>query len=222
MDKDEKGPLVFVKKPEGVSKFLLLLTAIVIIEGAHVYLLKYLGEDNTLIFAGIVLVSLPLSLVNIRIARIKKEIIYANLGGFIIPLLVACYFLTIVLPKLSFLVAAGSVIIGSAVQINRTKVSDLGGGGIALFIVIAAVGLSLIVPFNLEATDSLLYYRLYFVYMIAVLSTINSDLFFIYKYRNDQRMKMLLIGGWGIFDGIWLGGYLAVLAVLDLHRYFPM
>jgi len=222
LDKDEKRSLVFVKKPEGVSKFLLLLTAIVIIGGAHVYLLKYLGEYNTLIFAGIVLVSLPLSLVNIKIAGIKNEIIYANLGGFIIPLLVACYFMTIVLPKLSFLVVAGSVIIGSAVQINRTKVSDLGGGGISLFIIITVVGLSLIVPFALEATDNLLFYRLYFVYMIAVLSTISSDLFFVYKYRNDPGMKLLFIGGWGIFDGIWLGGYLAILAVLDLHRYFPI
>ncbi|MCK4799880.1 DUF1614 domain-containing protein [Candidatus Parcubacteria bacterium] len=193
--------------------------AILVIEGARLYLLKFLGEYNTIVFIGFVLLSLPLSFVNIKIIENKKNIIFANLAGLVLPLIVACYFFVIILPKLNLLVIIGSIIIVSVISIKSTKLSDMGTGGMPFFVIMAIAVLSLIISFSSVAENDLLFYKVYYVYMIATFAVINSDIFYIYKHRNSSRLSGGSIGGNGIFDGIWVTGFLAIMTILILYKY---
>ena len=193
--------------------------AILVIEGARLYLLKFLGEYNTIVFIGFVLLSFPLSFVNIKIIENKKNIIFANLAGLILPLIVACYFFVIILPKLNLLVIIGSIIVVSIISIKSTKLSSMGTGGMPLFTIMAIMVLSFIVPFSLVAEGDMLLYKVYYVYVIATFAVINSDIFYIYKSRNNSDLNGGSIGGNGIFDGIWVTGILAIMTILMLHSH---
>lgn len=193
--------------------------AILIIEGARIYLLRFLGEYHTIVFAGFVLLSLLLSFVNIRIIENKKNVIFANLAGLVLPLIAACYFFVIILPKLNLLVIIGSIIVVSIISIKSTKPSDIGTGGMPLFVIIAIAVLSLIIPFSSVAENNLLFYKVYYAYMIATFAVINSDIFYIYKHRNSSRSSGGSIGGNGIFDGIWVTGFLAIMTILILYKH---
>ena len=170
-----------------------------------------------MILIGFILLSLSLSVINVRIVRLDKDIIYANLAGCIMPLAAASYFGALLITKLNLLVVIGSLAIASFVQIKRTKVFSGGSGGIILFITIAAVTLAIIAPFSPSPGDKLILLRLFFVYMLAVCATIISDLFQINKRRKDPRPCVSLVGGNGIFDGIWIGGYMTAMVLLILH-----
>ena len=193
--------------------------AILVIEGARIYFLRFLGEYHTVIFVGFVLLSLLLSFVNIKIIESKKNIIFANLAGFVLPLIAACYFFVIILPKLNLLVIIGSIIVVSIISIKSTKLSDMGTGGMPLFTIIAITVSSFIAPFSSVAEGDMLLYKVYYVYIIATFAVINSDIFYIYKSRNNSDLNGGSIGGNGIFDGIWVTGILAIMVILILHSH---
>ena len=217
--KENKSSLIFIRKPVEVTGVFVLLMAILIIEGARIYFLRFLGEYNTIVFIGFALLSLPLSFINIKIIENKKNTTFVNLAGLVLPLIAACYFFVAVLPKLNLLVIIGSIIVVSVISIKSTKLSDMGTGGMPLFTIIAITVLSFIVPFSSVTEDSLLFYKVCYVYMVATFAVINSDIFYIYKSRNNSDLNGGSIGGNGIFDGIWATGILAILAILILHSH---
>ena len=218
MEKNERIPLVLISKPKEVSGIFILLIAGLVIEGTRVCLLRSLGESHAIVFIGFVLLSLPLSFVNIKVIENKKNVIFVNLAGLVLPLIAACYFFVIIIPKLNLLVAIGSIIIVSIASIKSTKLVDLGAKGRPLFIIIAITALSLITPFSLVAEDDLLFYKVYYVYMVAIFAVINSDIFYIYKHRNNPNLSTGSIGGNGIFDGIWVIGVLAIMTIIELQK----
>lgn len=215
--KDNISSLIFIRKPAEVTGVFILLMAILIIEGARLYLLKFLGEYHTIVFAGFVLLSLLLSFVNIKIIENKKNVIFANLTGLVLPLIAACYFFVMILSKLNLLVIIGSIIVVSIISIKSTKLSSMGTGGMPLFTIIAITVLSFIAPFSSVAEGDMLLYKVYYVYVIATFAVINSDIFYIYKSRNNSDLNGGSIGGNGILDGIWITGFLAIMAILILH-----
>jgi len=217
--KDNISSLIFIRKPAEVTGVFILLMAILIIEGARLYLLKFLGEYHTIVFAGFVLLSLLLSFVNIKIIENKKNVIFANLTGLVLPLIAACYFFVMILSKLNLLVIIGSIIVVSIISIKSTKLSSMGTGGIPLFTIMAIMVLSFIAPFSSVAEGDMLLYKVYYVYVIATFAVINSDIFYIYKSRNNSDLNGGSIGGNGIFDGIWVTGFLAIMSILILHSH---
>ena len=88
-----------------------------------------------------------------------------------------------------------------------------------LFTIMAIMVLSFIVPFSLVAEGDMLLYKVYYVYVIATFAVINSDIFYIYKSRNNSDLNGGSIGGNGIFDGIWVTGILAIMTILMLHSH---
>ena len=210
---------MLISRPVEVSVVLAFLMAILIIEGIRLCLPRSLGEYYAIVFLGFVLLSLPLSIVNIKVIENKRNVIFANLAGFVLPLIVACYFFVMILPRLNLFVITESIIIFSIRSIKSTKLSDMGTRGRPLFIMIATIALSFIVPFSLAVEDSLLLYKVYYVYVVATFAVINSDIFYIYKHRNNSNLNEGSIGGNGIFDGIWINGFLAIMTIIELQKH---
>lgn len=135
----------------------------------------------------------------------NKTVVAVNLGGAVIPIIIALY-LAIQAPLIPFLLAAGFVIL-----ISKIVARPVRGVGIAMPLFIAPLAAILGAMVSLDYLGYTLQPLAKIAFSAGVFGVlIGADLLNLRRLR-EMCMPMISIGGAGTFDGIFLTGVFAVL-----------
>lgn len=214
-----------VKIAATIGVILLICSVIYWVILIHMEVFEILFGNGWLYFAFLI-AGFILSIINIPLYKTAElDVIYVNVGGCILPLLLTGYLLLYklwdTLNPLMF-VAATLVVILVA---RLTSWYEKGRGvlGIGLFTYLSAAFLALFFPFygNIPIGDLLLF-KLAIGYTIATIGVIvGTDLLHLGMIGRDGKWgDELSIGGAGIKDGVWLAGLNTMFLILLFHHLF--
>lgn len=182
---------------------------------------------NTWSFAVFILAGFALSFVNIPLYRTQeKDIIYMNLGGGFLPVVLSVYLLYNLWAVLNLAMMLIAIVL--AIVVSYFTSSYRPGSGIRAVvnitaIVSAAAVLSLSLFVEGVPTDNLAL-RLSSAYIASTLGAlIGADLLNLHLIGKDGRCgDRISIGGAGPDDGVWLVGFLTMFCVLMLNYVVAM
>ncbi|MEW6270837.1 MAG: DUF1614 domain-containing protein [Thermodesulfobacteriota bacterium] len=190
--------------PAALLLGVLLAALIALIElGVLEFTYERLGIGHRL-FGGLLLLSLVGSVVNVPVTAVgappQQTILAVNLGGAVVPTLLALYLLLE-----HRLLLQGAIAVGVVATVSFLLARPVPGVGIAVPVLLppvaAAVTALALAP---DAAPAL-------AYAAGSLGTlVGADLGHLGRIR-DLRSPMVSIGGAGTFDGIFLTGIFAVL-----------
>ena len=145
-----------------------------------------------------------------RVPQVSQNTVLAiNVGGALIPSLIAIYFLIISIPKIPFIITLVAVIL---VTNRSAKVVKGVGITLPMFITpLVTVLISLFLSYIFECPMELLGRLSFSAGVLGVL--IGADLLNLKKIRGIGS-RMVSIGGAGTFDGIFLTGVISALLSL--------
>jgi uncharacterized membrane protein len=192
----------------------LLLGAVVVLMlgmielGVLEYTYERLGIGHRF-FTGLLLASLLGSVINLPVGTLpapagapasRPTVVAVNLGGAVIPALLACYRLIV-----HRLFLSGAIAIAVVGVVSHALARPVEGVGIAVPVFVPPVAAALIAMLLAPRTAPAL------AYAAGSLGTLlGADVANLGRLR-DLRAPLVSIGGAGTFDGIFLTGILAVL-----------
>ena len=170
-----------------------------------------LTEKPEIIYTYVTLYGIAIP-VPLFLIKKRKLVIAINIGGAIIPLIISSIFLFIsykILGFYSFLVFVFSFIITSIVTYHSSRVVP--GVGIVVPSLVPPLTASLVVLLLVGPglPGALIAYA-----SSVVGSLIGADVMRLMRSLRELQAGLASIGGVGVFDGIFLSGYLALILVL--------
>ena len=180
---------------------------------------------NGWLYFGFLILGAVLSVKNIPLYETRNgAMVYANVGGCIVPVLLSIYLFWLIQPFLNLPVFIVALFV--TITVSRMVSWYVKGKGVLGILLIVTFTSALIAHFSSFSNGSLdggvLPLKLAFGYVIGTIGAlVGADLLHLGMIERDGEWgQRLSIGGAGIKDGIWSVGLKTMFWILVFHIFF--